>query len=259
MLVATPRDGTLRHVLTSARSNELSPTEILSVEGLDMKPDALPRLVMAMRIRRTTISALVAGALLLSPAMAVAAAHDHTIGQTSAVASSDSAGRIVDDYPHKNGSRHNVDQWNFYQTECVSFVAWRLNERVGIPFHNHWKTHWSNANNWDEAARTAGIRVDKSPAVGAIAQWNAGKFGHVAYVARVSGEQVTLEEYNKGGTHSYSKRTINSSDVENFIHFEGQSPGKLGGGGLKAERGPQIDHDLDPGSRISSGDATKPR
>ncbi|MEV6235250.1 CHAP domain-containing protein [Lentzea sp. NPDC051838] len=129
-------------------------------------------------------------------------------------------GQLADDYPHKNGSWHDPDQWNFYKRECVSFVAWRIRERLGIPFHNHWKTHWGNAKNWDDAARKIGLKVNDNPAVGAVAQWNSGEFGHVAWVAQVKGNEVFLEEYNKGGSHNYGSRWIKASAVENFIHFK---------------------------------------
>ena len=42
-----------------------------------------------------------------------------------------------DDYPEElkeAGKDSLVDPWNFYNRECVSFVAWRLNDRNGLAF-----------------------------------------------------------------------------------------------------------------------------
>ena len=128
---------------------------------------------------------------------------------------------IVNDYPYKSSSWSQADPWNFYKRECVSFVAWRLRQYKVPDFNNHWRgVHWGNANNWDNAARSIGLVVDHRPAAGAVAQWNSGSFGHVAFVARVHADgTVTLEEYNKGGTHNYSTRRVDASAVENYIHF----------------------------------------
>ncbi|QXJ25625.1 CHAP domain-containing protein [Actinomadura graeca] len=124
-----------------------------------------------------------------------------------------------DDYPYRNGDWDKPDRWNFFQRECTSFAAWRLNQR-GVRFNNNYKgVRWSNASNWDDAARRARIRVDKNPTVGSIAQWNSGRFGHVAYVARSSGGTVLVEEYNRRGTHRYGQREIRVREVENFIHI----------------------------------------
>ncbi len=85
-----------------------------------------------------------------------------------------------------------------------------MNQRLGVPFHNYYKgPRWSHAKYWDNIARQVGVRVDKKPAVGAVAQWNRGTYGHVAWVARVNSDgTVLLEEYNRGGTSKYSTRTV---------------------------------------------------
>lgn len=87
------------------------------------------------------------------------------------------------------------DQWCFYAGQATSFVAWRLN-RVNFGgeevFHNSYPDDasvvWGHARNWDDAARRLGIRVDSTPAVGAIVQsdgsW-AGSFGLLGYVEHV--------------------------------------------------------------------------
>ncbi|PTX50346.1 CHAP domain-containing protein [Melghirimyces profundicolus] len=127
-------------------------------------------------------------------------------------------------YPLKNASTSGVDPWGFYNRQCTSFVAWRLN-RDGIDFSNTMKGgKFGNASNWDDNARKIGYAVNDTPTVGSVAQWNpgaggAGSAGHVAYVTAVNGSQVTVEEYNWEVDHGFSKRTVDASEVSNFIHF----------------------------------------
>ena len=76
---------------------------------------------------------------------------------------------------------------------------------------------WENASNWYNAANADNIRVNETPAVGSIAQWNAGGGGdgHVAYVESVS--------YNSSGTV-----TAITITEDNFMPETGQ--GSLDGG-----------------------------
>jgi surface antigen len=124
-----------------------------------------------------------------------------------------------------------ADAYGMVRSNCTSFVAWRL-DRDGKRISNqHGQsytcsdgrtiTSWSNANCWDESARRVGLRVDKFPEVGSVAQWNSGSFGHVAYVAAVyrSTNEVLVEEYNWTTACRYGTRRIPISNVDNFIHF----------------------------------------
>jgi surface antigen len=127
-------------------------------------------------------------------------------------------------YPYKNAHPSGVDKWGFYVRQCTSFVAWRLND-MGVKFQNRMKGgHFSNAENWDDNARKLGYRVDKTAEAGAVAQWDAGayghsRFGHVAIVKSVKGDQITIEEYNMK-PYRYSTRTISASKVSHYIHFK---------------------------------------
>ena len=108
--------------------------------------------------------------------------------------------KAADDYPEKYKKVAKdalVDDWNFYNRECTSFVAWCINNRNGLYFHNWYGgVRWGNANNWGNAARNLGITVDNNPAIGAIAWWSTGKYGHVAWVSEVKGDRIVIEEYN---------------------------------------------------------------
>lgn len=138
----------------------------------------------------------------------------------------------VNDYPSRlrNAGRDAlVDPWLFYNRECTSFTAWRLNhDNWGLPygskkaFWNYYKgQHWGNANHWNDAAKAAGIRVDGTPAVGAVAYWDSGRFGHVAWVRSFTRSTVTIEEYNYLVYGGYSTRTLTegaSNYPTGFIH-----------------------------------------
>jgi surface antigen len=132
------------------------------------------------------------------------------------------SGVIGDDYPAnlKAASRDAlVDPWLFYNRECTSFVAWRMNSANGIAFANYMGGgHFGNANHWDDNARTLGYAVNGTPAVGAIAQTDAGSAGQVAWVAAVGPGTVTIEEYNRALTGVYSARTVPTSTFQ-YIHI----------------------------------------
>ncbi|HSU16576.1 CHAP domain-containing protein [Longimicrobium sp.] len=143
---------------------------------------------------------------------------------------------IGDDYPRSwiigPPCTTGGDTYNFVKSNCTSFAAWRL-ERDGKRISNfdgnvpsyvcsngQPKTRWSDATCWDEAARRLGLRVDKSPEIGAIAQWN-GTTGHVAYVSArfLDTGEILVEEYNYSTGCRYGRRRIPAVAVENYIHF----------------------------------------
>ncbi|SFS71732.1 CHAP domain-containing protein [Marininema halotolerans] len=128
-------------------------------------------------------------------------------------------------YPYKFAGTAGVDPWGFYNRQCTSFVAWRMNQH-GLKFTNSMRGgHFGNAGHWDENARAIGMKVDQVPRVGAIAQFNpgvsrAGSVGHVAYVTDVNGSSVVIEEYNMETSHGYGKRVLPASGVSNYIHVQ---------------------------------------
>ena len=133
--------------------------------------------------------------------------------------------RASDDYPYKNScnTKNDVDPWNFYKCECTSFVAWRLNDVKKIKFTNWYKgQHWGNANLWDNAARASGVKINKTPKKGAVAQTDksGSGLGHVAWVESVSkdGKKVTVEEYNYK-KDKYGTRTVGKEEFQWYIHL----------------------------------------
>jgi len=128
-------------------------------------------------------------------------------------------GPVKNDYPY-NGRCSGIDPWKYYKCQCTSFVAWRINKRLGIKFHNYFKgPNWGDAKTWDEAARKTGYKVDNNPKPGSIAQHSRNKWGHVAWVTKVNGNQVTIEEYNHVRPDTYSVRTVNKSEFV-YIHLK---------------------------------------
>lgn len=138
---------------------------------------------------------------------------------------------IINDYPYASSSTSGVDPWNFYNRQCTSFAAWRINwngTRTGQRFHNWYLgRNFGDAHTWDDAARATGVPVYSTPAVGRIAQWNqnvggASPWGHVAYVAAVySSTDILIEEYN-ATPYAYSTRRITANSgywPSNFIDF----------------------------------------
>ena len=117
------------------------------------------------------------------------------------------------------------DPWGFALRNCTSFVAWRLRTTNGLAdFENHFGgVHWGNAAEWDEAAGELGYLVDDVPAVGAVAQTDAGAHGHVAWVSAVGTGTVTVEEYNFGVAGGYGVRTVPTSTFH-YLHLADTAP-----------------------------------
>ena len=141
-----------------------------------------------------------------------------------------SAASGVDDYPSrlKNAAQDSlVDPWQFYNRECTSFVAWRLNSENNVAFNDYFEgAHWGNASNWKNAAKSLSIPVDNNPSRGTVAWWAAGSAGssrgHVAWVQTVSDSSITIEEYNYLREGYYDTRTISTSSSlwpSGFIHI----------------------------------------
>ncbi len=125
----------------------------------------------------------------------------------------------VNDYD--GGSR------GFVVGQCTAFAAYRVASRLGVPnFSDSWGgTIWGNAGSWASAARSAGVSVDTTPTVGAIAVNTVHSLGHVAYVNAVySDGSFDVEEYNWNNPGAYGTRThlhVDSAgaDFQYMLHF----------------------------------------
>ncbi len=94
-----------------------------------------------------------------------------------------------------------VDDWYYYNRECVSYVAWRR-ATDGRP-----TSGYGNAGAWP---------VDSSePSVGAVAVWggSVGPYGHVGYVEAVNADgSILISQYNWNIAGEYSTMTVSPSD-----------------------------------------------
>lgn len=107
---------------------------------------------------------------------------------------------------------------------CTNYVAWKLISN-GVQRPN---TNPGNAADWAVGAAADGYLVNKSPAVGAVAQWDSlaqgySEDGHVAYIERVNDDGTILvsEDFWLGGSQvgPLTFRTVAVADVSNFIHY----------------------------------------
>ena len=132
-----------------------------------------------------------------------------------------------DDYPQEYkavAKNSQYDKWNFAVRNCTSFVAWCLNSRNNVSFTNQYGgvSYWGNASNWANVARSLGILVDSTPAVGAVAYVK----NHVGWVKEVNGTQVVTEEYNHNSDGLFHTQTKDVSYWEGYIHIADIPQGK---------------------------------
>ena len=127
------------------------------------------------------------------------------------------------------GESCTVDQWSFFQGQCTSWVAYRVNELNGIAFSNSFggSGTWSDAKNWGPHAQSLGIAPDGTPTVGSVAWWSGGTRahpdGHVAYVEQVnSPTSIVISEMNYDDDNGFRVVTITSKSANwptGFIHI----------------------------------------
>ncbi|MFA6524108.1 MAG: T9SS type A sorting domain-containing protein [Candidatus Paceibacterota bacterium] len=141
------------------------------------------------------------------------------------------------------------DIWGFIKYQCVSYVAWKVNEFFGetsitLPTNEYPFNNWifdgdhsdisticnvigvdyrlSNACRWNNIFSANGVTVNNIPSIGSIAWWEghsdpsingAGENGHVAYVNSVTGSVICVSEYNWGTDYKckFNHRTLDMS------------------------------------------------
>jgi surface antigen len=133
-----------------------------------------------------------------------------------------------DGYPYAHAVQGKQDPWSFTTRQCTSYVAWRLNTSGNDSFRNRMRSPtgqrvvFGNAEHWDTAAREMGDRVSKTPAVGAVAQWNgsestvykgytttASPYGHVAYVVAVYKDgSVKVDQYDAQRPRAFNSKRV---------------------------------------------------
>jgi len=117
---------------------------------------------------------------------------------------------------------------------CTTYAAFRLKQN-GLANPGS----YGDAGQWAERAAVHGFAVDDSPEVGSIAHWFKGgrfapKYGHVAYVERVTPGRIFLSDSNlHGGSKRWSVSRGNWQWPDSFLHMKDQSSGSIS---VRAER-----------------------
>lgn len=118
-----------------------------------------------------------------------------------------------------------ADPWQLFYRECVSYVAWRLNNQgyvvKGFGGAGHAYQWPSTTSNYTTA------KYGTSPSKGdaaVLGQYKGGASwtGHVMYVEEVYGDgSIRVSEYNWNGDGTYSERTFTPSEysVMTFLTF----------------------------------------
>jgi surface antigen len=164
------------------------------------------------------------------------------------VAAPAQAAVIGDDYPANLKAQPldaiQNDGRGYPNRECTSFVAWRLANSNHVGFTNWYLgRNWGNASTWGAAAKATNVTVNMTPAIGAVAwfdAWVGGArdFGHVAWVAEVGNGTVTIEEYNYGTPGGmYHSRTIATGSVSGYIHVKDLDGTPTGDGAFISHNG----------------------
>jgi surface antigen len=98
--------------------------------------------------------------------------------------------------------------------QCTYYVAFRR-DALGKPV-----TWGGNAKAWLKNAAAAGAETGHTPTPGAIAEMKDGnrRYGHVALVEQVQGDEVTVSEMNYEGWGITDKRTVNINDISAYIY-----------------------------------------
>ncbi len=177
-------------------------------------------------LRGGTIALLIA----LTSGVAVVAPAAIHLGQTPA-----GAAVLGNDYPSNlaNAAKDSVvDPWQFYNRECTSFVAWRLNQlrqRHCVQGLLRRAAVGRNAENWGPTALVARHSGQSNPS--SSAQWlgtwagNGGAIseGHVAWVANIEAnrdDRTSEYNYTNSGQYKDVRTGLNPSSFSGFIHFD---------------------------------------
>mgnify|MGYP002397835056 CR=1 FL=1 len=103
------------------------------------------------------------------------------------------------------------------KTRKTKFAGGNCTDYVARKVEVTWR---GNANRWLPNAAAQGYRTDKVPEPGAILVTNESRYGHVSYIESVSGEVVTVSEWNVGGKYVKTIREFNINDkrIVGIIH-----------------------------------------
>ncbi len=95
------------------------------------------------------------------------------------------------------GGRQAIYAGNAYD---YGYCTWYAANRVPVP------SNWGNANTWDNYAASSGWTVSTVPVVGAVAQTDAGGWGHVGVVEAVSDDGTMIKYSDMNGLAGWGNR-----------------------------------------------------
>ncbi|MBK5221034.1 MAG: CHAP domain-containing protein, partial [Thermoleophilia bacterium] len=125
------------------------------------------------------------------------------------------------DYEWTDSKGHPISRYGYYYRNCTDFVAWKL--ATTNMFGDY--RGFGNGGTWGSRAKGRRYTVNMTPKPGSAAWWGPYKsgvseFGHVAWVKSVSGNSVTVLEYNFSRRGSFDLRKISRTSVSGYIHFK---------------------------------------
>lgn len=114
------------------------------------------------------------------------------------------------------------DGYGYGCRQCASYVAWRIAKETGVYYR------WGNAKDFTNNAVNAGYQyLGMNPQPGSIAVMDPAKagqgYGHVAWVEGVSGDMVTVSQYNYDygqGFGMYSMMTMSKYAFDHFVKIK---------------------------------------
>lgn len=104
---------------------------------------------------------------------------------------------------------------------CTNYAAYRI-ARNGVVNRGN----LGNGGDWAARARSQGFPVDRTPHIGAVAQWDYGSsyapsMGHVGYVEEVTSSYITISDSSwSGGSGRWRIPYGDAAYPNNFIHFK---------------------------------------
>lgn len=110
------------------------------------------------------------------------------------------------------------DGYGYGCRQCASYVAWRIAKETGYYYR------WGNAKDFTGNATNAGYKyLGMNPQPGSIAVMDPGKagqgYGHVAWVEGVSGDMITISQYNYDYGQGYGMYSMMTMSKYAFDHF----------------------------------------
>lgn len=109
--------------------------------------------------------------------------------------------------------------------QCGKYAAWRVDQERGLPTWTTLATlGYQDATDMDDTARTVGLRVDQTPAVGSIGIIEAGErgtgpTGHAFFVSRIFTDGSLLIEQMNWEPGRYSQAVVPADWADSYVHF----------------------------------------